>query len=63
MLRDRVAGLSKVQIEISEHTRPPVKLGQVGLTAKSVIVVGSGKDRIELLNFGSFVVTPIQYHT
>lgn len=43
LLRSRLPGLSQVQIEISEHERPPVKLGQVGLTAKSVIVVGSGK--------------------
>ena len=43
LLREKLPGLSDVQIEISEHERPPVKLGQVGLTAKSVIVVGSGK--------------------
>ena len=43
LLRARLPGLSQVRIEISEHARPPAKLGQVGLTAKSVIVVGSGK--------------------
>ena len=30
-------------VEIVEHARPPQKLGQIGLTAKSVIAVGSGK--------------------
>lgn len=32
-----------VQVEISEFDRPPVALGQIGLQAKSVIAVGSGK--------------------
>jgi ATP-binding protein involved in chromosome partitioning len=30
-------------VEIVEHVRPPQKLGQIGLSAKSVIAVGSGK--------------------
>lgn len=30
-------------VEIVEHVRPPQQLGQIGLTAKSVIAVGSGK--------------------
>lgn len=32
-----------LNLEITEHQRPPIPLGQVGLTAKAVIAVGSGK--------------------
>jgi ATP-binding protein involved in chromosome partitioning len=42
-VRARLPGISDVQIELAVHDRPPQKLGQVGLTAKSVIAVGSGK--------------------
>lgn len=33
----------EVSVERTIHTRSPQKLGEIGLTAKSVIVVGSGK--------------------
>ena len=42
-LRARLPGLTEVTVELAVHERPPQKLGQVGLTAKSVIAVGSGK--------------------
>lgn len=42
-LRARVPELTEVAIQIVEHQRPAMKLGQIGLTAKSVIAVGSGK--------------------
>jgi ATP-binding protein involved in chromosome partitioning len=42
-VRARLPGVSEVKIELAVHERPPHKLGQVGLTAKSVIAVGSGK--------------------
>jgi ATP-binding protein involved in chromosome partitioning len=42
-LRARLPQLRQVQIALRPHPRPPQKLGQVGLTAKSVIAVGSGK--------------------
>jgi ATP-binding protein involved in chromosome partitioning len=42
-LRARLPRLKEVQVELAVHERPPQKLGQVGLTAKSVIAVGSGK--------------------
>ncbi len=42
-LRAKVPGLSAVEIKLSTHDRPPQKLGEIGLTAKSVIAVGSGK--------------------
>jgi len=43
LLRDRLPGLSSVTIERVEHARAPQPLGQIGLTAKSVIAVASGK--------------------
>ena len=42
-IRGRLPGLTSVNVELATHERPPGKLGQVGLTAKSVIAVGSGK--------------------
>ena len=42
-LRSRVPSLTDVQVTVAEHVRPPQKLGQIGLTSKSVIAVGSGK--------------------
>lgn len=43
MLRSRFPALEQVDVRIAEHHRPPQKIGQIGLTAKSVIAVGSGK--------------------
>ncbi len=43
LLRSRFAELKDVQVQLAVHNRPPEKLGQIGLTAKSVIAVGSGK--------------------
>jgi ATP-binding protein involved in chromosome partitioning len=42
-LRRRFAGLRSIHVDVAEHRRPPERLGQIGLTAKSVIAVGSGK--------------------
>jgi ATP-binding protein involved in chromosome partitioning len=42
-LRTRFPGVPRIAVEIERHERPPVKLGQIGLEAKSVIAVGSGK--------------------
>src|SRR5262245_23072283 len=42
-LRGRLPGLKEVNVNLAVHDRPPEKKGQVGLTAKSVIAVGSGK--------------------
>jgi ATP-binding protein involved in chromosome partitioning len=42
-IRSRLPQLKDVKITLANHERPPQKLGQVGLTAKSVIAVGSGK--------------------
>jgi ATP-binding protein involved in chromosome partitioning len=42
-VRARLPGLTDVKVNLAVHDRPPQKLGQVGLTAKSVIAVGSGK--------------------
>jgi len=42
-LRSRFPQLTDLVIDVVEHKRPPQKLGEIGLTAKSVIAVGSGK--------------------
>ena len=45
-IRDRIVAArpgTEVRVEITHHTRPAARLGQSGLTAKSVIAVGSGK--------------------
>lgn len=34
---------AEVEVQITEHARPAEKIGQIGLSAKSVIAVGSGK--------------------
>lgn len=43
LLRDEFPSLQAIQIDLVVHSRPPEKLGQVGLTVKSLIAVGSGK--------------------
>jgi ATP-binding protein involved in chromosome partitioning len=43
LLRSRFPAVPSVTVTIEPHDRPPVKLGQIGLEAKSVIAVGSGK--------------------
>ncbi|MDP6675963.1 MAG: P-loop NTPase, partial [Pirellulales bacterium] len=42
-LRTAFPAISDVEITVKPHKRPPTKIGQVGLEAKSVIAVGSGK--------------------
>lgn len=42
-LRNKLPQLAEVNVNVVEHPRPPQKLGEIGLTAKSVIAVGSGK--------------------
>lgn len=43
LLREKFAQLSDIQVDLAVHPRPPQKLGSIGVTAKSVIAVGSGK--------------------
>jgi ATP-binding protein involved in chromosome partitioning len=43
LLRAAFPGVAEVTVAIEPHDRPPGKLGQIGLEAKSVIAVGSGK--------------------
>lgn len=43
LLRKKFPSLSDVTVTLAVHHRPPQKLGEIGLTAKSVIAVGSGK--------------------
>jgi ATP-binding protein involved in chromosome partitioning len=42
-LMARVPGLTEATVTFVEHVRPAMQLGQIGLTAKSVVAVGSGK--------------------
>jgi ATP-binding protein involved in chromosome partitioning len=42
-LREQLPGAPSVAVEITPHPRPAEPLGSIGLTAKSVIAVGSGK--------------------
>jgi ATP-binding protein involved in chromosome partitioning len=43
LVRTAFPQVPKVTVAIVPHDRPPSKLGQIGLEAKSVIAVGSGK--------------------
>ncbi len=43
LLRSSFPALGVVNVELAIHHRPPQKLGQIGLPAKSVIAVASGK--------------------
>lgn len=43
LLSARLPGVKKVTVDVIEHERPAEKIGQIGLTVKSVIAVGSGK--------------------
>ena len=42
-LRAKLGGAAEVSVEIEEIARPAEPIGSIGLTAKSVIAVGSGK--------------------
>ena len=42
-LKRKFPHLQQVQVTLDVHQRPPLAIGQIGLTAKSVIAVGSGK--------------------
>jgi ATP-binding protein involved in chromosome partitioning len=42
-LRTAFPQVANVSVTVVPHERPPVKLGQLGVEAKSVIAVGSGK--------------------
>ncbi len=42
-IKARLPQLREVQVHLAVHERPALKIGNIGLTAKSVIAVGSGK--------------------
>lgn len=42
-VKTKVPGVTDVEVTIEELDRPPVAIGQIGLQARSVIAVGSGK--------------------
>jgi ATP-binding protein involved in chromosome partitioning len=43
LLRQILPAGSDVRVKLVEYVRPPEKIGEIGLTAKSVVAVGSGK--------------------
>ena len=43
LLRGRFPAIKQIDVRLAVHPRPPEKLGEIGLTAKTVIAVGSGK--------------------
>jgi ATP-binding protein involved in chromosome partitioning len=49
-----------IEVNLVEHTRPPEKLGQIGLTAKSVIAVGSGKGGVGKSTIAASVALGLQ---
>ena len=42
-LRRRLPQVAEVDVRVEPHHRPPEKIGQIGLAAKSTIAIGSGK--------------------
>jgi ATP-binding protein involved in chromosome partitioning len=59
-LRRRFVNLGSVHVDVAEHIRPPDKLGQIGLTAKSVIAVGSGKGGVGKSTIAASVALGLQ---
>jgi ATP-binding protein involved in chromosome partitioning len=43
LLRSRLPQANAIEVQLAVHPRPATKQGELGLTAKSVIAVGSGK--------------------
>jgi ATP-binding protein involved in chromosome partitioning len=43
LLREKLPPGTNLKVRVAEFVRPPEKIGEIGLTAKSVIAVGSGK--------------------
>ena len=43
LLRAALPPQTDIHVRVVEHVRPPEKIGEIGLAAKSVIAVGSGK--------------------
>lgn len=43
LLQRKFLGLTEVKVNAAVHPRPPLAIGQIGVKAKSVIAVGSGK--------------------
>ncbi len=43
LLLEKLPAATNVNVRVVEYVRPPERIGEIGLTAKSVIAVGSGK--------------------
>ncbi len=55
LLRSRFRGLSDVTVDLTLHERPAEKIGQIGLAAKSVVAVGSGKGGVGKSTVAAFL--------
>ncbi len=62
-LRDKILSVApgkKITIETPVHERPPARIGQIGLRAKSVILVGSGKGGVGKSTVAAAVALTLQ---
>lgn len=59
-LRSRLPGLTDVAVAIEPHDRPAEKMGEVGLAAKSVIAVGSGKGGVGKSTIAAYLAYGLQ---
>jgi len=54
LLREKFPGV-EVSVDLTEHQRPAEKLGEIGIAAKSVIAVGSGKGGVGKSSISAFL--------
>ncbi len=54
-LRSRLPAPWRVEVELAEHTRPAEKIGEIGLAAKAVVAVGSGKGGVGKSTVAAFL--------
>jgi len=62
-IRDKVQSVApgaRITVETPVHERPPARLGQIGLRAKSVILVGSGKGGVGKSTVAASVALTLQ---
>ena len=59
-IKSRLPQLANVDVKLATHERPPAKLGTIGLSAKSVIAVGSGKGGVGKSTIASVLALGLQ---
>jgi ATP-binding protein involved in chromosome partitioning len=59
-LRGAFPQLTSIEFDLVAQDRPPQKLGEIGLTAKSVIAVGSGKGGVGKSTIAAFLALGLQ---